>query len=183
MDTFERYFNSSLRFLSFRQRSEKEVRDNLTRKIRHSGKRSASRIRSEELDSGVLHADALSPQNDDKIIDQVIDKLKEKKFINDEEFAKWWIESRTRFRPRSLKLIAFELKQKGIAQDLIESGIRNQELGIKDDASMARKLVEKKIGKYKGVSKQELYQKLGSFLVRRGFNWETIKQAIDEANA
>ncbi len=151
MDTFERYCNASLRFLSFRPRSEKEVRDYLNKK-----------------------------KVDPLIIEKIIIKLKEKNFINDAEFAKMWVESRTRFKPRSIKFIIIELKQKGISQDLIKSVIQNSEFRIQNDLEQAKKLVEKKREKYKGVSKQELYQKLGGFLARRGFDWETIKASIDE---
>lgn len=151
MDDFEKFYNKALRFLSFRPRSEKEVKDNLQRK-----KASFS------------------------IIETVLKKLKEKKFINDEGFAKWWVEQRTSFRPLGLRLIKIELRQKGISDEMIESGIMNQESGAKNDLGLARKLIEKKIARYKGLSKQELYQKLGGFLARRGFDWETIKQAIDE---
>ena len=152
MQDLDRFYNYSLRFLSYRPRSEKEVRDHLIRK------------KAESL-----------------IIDRIIIKLKEQKFINDEEFAKWWIEKRTTFKPRSLRLIKIELKQKGISNEIIESGIRNQESGIENDLQRAKKLLERKIEKVKGLSKQKIYQKLGSYLSRRGFDWETIKQSIDES--
>src|SRR3989344_5237128 len=100
MDELDKFYNSSLRFLSYRPRSEKEVRDRLKSK-------------------------KATPE----IIEKIITKLKEKKFINDEEFTKLWIESRLRFKPRSLRLIEVELRQKGIGEELMESGIRNQELG------------------------------------------------------
>lgn len=152
MDDFENFYNKALRFLSFRPRSEKEVKDNLKRKK-----------------AGSL------------VIDKIIVKLKEQKFINDLEFVKWWVEQRTSFRPLGLRLIKMELRQKGISDEMIESGIMNQESGAENDLGLARKLIAKRLLRYKGLSKQELYQKLGSFLARRGFDWETIKQVIDEA--
>lgn len=154
MDNFEKFYNVALRFLSYRPRSEKEVRDKLVRK-------KASK----------------------EIIEKVVAKLKVQKFLNDEEFAKWWIEQRTQFKPRSLKFIKFELKHKGISDDLIELGIKNQELRIESDLELAKKLVETRIKRFRnkfGMTREELYQKLGGFLARRGFDWETIKQSIDE---
>ena len=53
--------------------------------------------------------------------------------------------------------------------------------GIQSDLEMAKKLAEKKMPKYKDLPKQEIYQKLGGFLARKGFNWDTIKKAIDDA--
>ena len=150
MGDFERLYNKALRFLSFRPRSEKEISDK-------------------------LKTQKASPV----IIEKVISKLKEQKFLNDEEFAKWWIEQRTTFKPRSLRLIKLELRQKGISKEIIESRIINQE--SRGDLERAKELVKKRIEKFRDLSKKEIYQKLGSYLARRGFDWETIKQAIDES--
>jgi SOS response regulatory protein OraA/RecX len=80
-----------------------------------------------------------------------------------------------------------ELKTKGVAQDIIEQAISNFQFSIVNeeesrgvnDLETAKKLVEKKIARYMHLPKQELYQKLGGFLGRKGFDWETIKRAID----
>ncbi|QQG40957.1 MAG: regulatory protein RecX [Candidatus Levyibacteriota bacterium] len=145
MDEFEKYYNHALRFLSFRPRSEKEIRDNLKKK-----------------------------KVDPLVIEKIIIKLKEQKFVNDKDFARMWVESRMRFKPRSQRFIILELKNKGIVQDIIDSIIQN------NDLEQAKKLVVKKIEKYQELPKNKLYQKLGSFLARRGFSWETIKESIDE---
>lgn len=150
-EEFKKVLDKALRFLSFRPRSEKEIKDFLKRK-----KVSAS------------------------VIGIILTKLKNQKFVNDEEFAKWWMEQRTSFRPLGLRLIKIELRQKGLSQEIIEKIISNDEFLISNDLEQVRKLIEKKIARYKGLSRQELYQKLGGFLARRGFDWETIKQAIDE---
>lgn len=144
MDPFEFYCTKALRFLSFRPRSEKEVRDFFNKK-----------------------------KVDPQIIEKIINFLKEKNFINDQKFVAWWIEQRTTFKPRSLRLIKMELQQKGIADELIEFPISN-------DKEQAIKLIERKIEKYKDLPKYEIYQKLGPFLARKGFNYDTIKASIDE---
>lgn len=159
MDSFEKLYNKALRFLSYRPRSEKEVRENLSKKSRKSRK---------------------VEQIDEEIINQVIDKLKQQRFLNDEEFARWWIEQRTKFSPRGLRLIKIELRQKGISDELIELGTKNQELGKEDDLTLAKDLVRKKLPRYKNLEKKEICQKLGAFLARRGFDWDIIKQSIDE---
>jgi SOS response regulatory protein OraA/RecX len=51
---------------------------------------------------------------------------------------------------------------------------------VGSDLERAKRLVTKKIGKYKGLEKRELYQKLGGVLARNGFDWETIKASIDD---
>lgn len=152
MDEFEKYLNKALHFLSFRPRSEKEIRDKL-----------------------------LSKKAPEEIIERIINSLKEHKFLNDEDFAKWFIEQRLRFRPKGMRIIKMELKQKGISKDIIESVIQNSEFIIQNDLESAKKLVEKKFDKYKDLEKQAIYQKLGAFLARRGFDWGTIKKSIDDS--
>ena len=149
MGDFERFYNQALHYLSYRTRSEKEVRDKLKTK-----------------------------QVDPQTIEKIIAKLKEKRFINDEEFARQWIENRIRFKPRSERLIKMELKQKGISEDIINSLIGNSNSAA-TDLDSAKKLVEKRIGRVKNLPKQKIYEKLGRYLASKGFNWDTIKKAID----
>ena len=150
MDLFDKYYTLSLKFLSYRQRSEKEVRDYLGRK-----------------------------RSQPDIVEQIITKLKEQKFLDDEEFARIWIESRNRSKPRSNRLLRLELKRKGIASEIVDrltaDGKRQS-----TDLELAKKIVSKKINKLRNAEKQEIYKKLGGMLARRGFDWETIKRAIDE---
>lgn len=151
MDQFDRFYNKTLKFLSFRPRSEKEIKDYLTRKKAGSF-----------------------------VIEKIIKTLKDQNFLNDLEFAKWWIEQRIRFKPRSSRLIKMELKQKGISDEIIEFQISNIQYPISNDLERAKKIAESKIYKYKGLSKQEIFRKLGSLLARRGFSYDVIKQSIDE---
>lgn len=148
---FEGFYNKALKFLSYRPRSEKEVRDNLLKK-----KASSS------------------------IVDLVIKKLKEQKFLNDKEFTKWWIEQRTLVKPTGKRLIKIELKRKGIDKELIDEILENVEDLVHNELELARNLVQRKINKYKGLDRQKIYQRLGGFLSRRGFDYDTIKKSIDE---
>jgi regulatory protein len=79
------------RYLGFRARSEKEVREYLTKKL-------TTQI----------------------VIDQTIQHLKDYNYINDDEFTDWWINQRQTHRPKSKRIIKMELKQKGISDEIIE---------------------------------------------------------------
>jgi regulatory protein len=150
MDHYQQYLKSSLYFLKFRPRSEKEIRDNLKEK-----------------------------KASDEIIEQVVSWLKEKKFVNDFEFARMWAESRTKYKQKSKRIIQFELQQKGISKEIIMSVMQDDEVVVQNDLESAIKIVEKKIMKYEELPRYEIYQKLGSLLGRRGFDWEVSKKAID----
>ncbi|MBI4096189.1 MAG: regulatory protein RecX [Candidatus Levybacteria bacterium] len=145
MEDFEKIYNFALRFLSYRPRSEQEIRNKLKEKK--------------------------VPQ---ETIEKLISKLKEKKFIDDVEFAKKWIESRLRFKPRSLRLIQIELKQKGIDPETIN----NLQLTI-NDLEQAKKLVEKKMRSFGKLRMTP--EKLGRYLASKGFDWDTIKRSVDDA--
>ncbi len=150
MDSFEKYFTISLRFLSYRPRSEKEVRDNLIKK-----------------------------KADLQLIEKIIQDLKKRKFLNDLDFAIWWVEQRSKVKSQGKRLISLELQRKGITKDIIEEVFSTAEEAV-PEIEKAQKIVEKKISKYKGLPRHEIYQKLGGMLARRGFDFDTIKHAIDE---
>ena len=157
MDGFEKFYDKALRFLSYRPRSEKEVRDNLKKKSFGHG-------------SGPSET----------TIELIIKKLKEQRFLDDKGFTRWWIEQRTLVRPTGRHLIKVELKKKGVDKELIDEIFNEIEDVVVNELELARKLVQRKIEKYRGMDRQRIYQKLGGFLSRRGFDYDTIKNAIDE---
>lgn len=159
MDEFEKFYNKALRFLSYRPRSEKEVRDNLSSKGRWASGRKKP-----------------SPE----LIEKVIEKLKEQKFLNDEEFVKWWVEQRTTVRPKSFRVIKMELQQKGISVEIIDSIIPDSSFIIRSELKTVKRLIQKRLSRYRGLERKEQWEKLAGFLWRRGFEYETIKDALDE---
>ena len=179
MEDFERFYNIALRFLAYRPRSEEEIRKYLLKKtakknfLRHSRLDRESDPRFREDDTIGIEDDTIG------IIEKVIAKLKEQKFINDEEFVKWWIEQRSAFKTKSIRFIKMELQQKGVDINVTDRIIHNSEFIIQNDLERAKKLIEKRIERVRNLSRQEIYRKLGSYLARRGFDWETIKKSID----
>ena len=86
----QRCLNAALRFLSYRPRSEAEIRMRLRRGF------------------------------DQKTIDRVILQLKARRMIDDVAFARFWRENRESFSPRSERMLKLELKRKGIAVEVID---------------------------------------------------------------
>ncbi|MBU3978817.1 recombination regulator RecX [Patescibacteria group bacterium] len=151
MDPYNNYLNTVLHFLSFRSRSEKEVRDKLLQKN--------------------------APL---EIIEKIISKLKQQRFLNDEQFAKDWVRSRSTYRLKSKRIIKIELQKKGIDHEIIEKVLSPKDDEEFSDDQQVKKILEKRLSRYKGLPRNILYQKLGGFLARRGFNWDTIKKNIDD---
>ena len=149
---YDRYLKNTLHFLKFRDRSEKEIRNYLQQK-------------------------KASPE----VIEEIISYCKDHSFINDEKFAVDWVRSRSTYRLKSKKIIKMELIKKGIDPEIIEDALGDlrEDEGTNTDLSLAKRLVKLRLPRYGDLPRQEIYQKLGGFLSRRGFNWDTIKQAID----
>jgi regulatory protein len=148
MDFFEKYYAFSLRFLSYRQRSIKEVRESLEKK-------------------------KASPE----VVEKIIALLMEQKFLNDTEFARSWIESRLRSRPKALSILKQELHQKGISREIIEEIIPERKV---TDSESIKPLIEKAQRKYAKLDPKERKQKIAAYLGRRGYSWDTIAPAIDD---
>ena len=160
-DQIERLINKALKFLSFRPRSEKEVRDYLLRK----GK------------IGEIEKSDTEKTQYEKSVEKVVQKLKNLDQINDKEFASWLVEQRKRFRPRGNRLIEAELAQKGIDKDTINE--ITQEKNQESEEELAIKAAKKKLPSYKKLNRDEFRIKLGQYLARRGFDWGTIKKVVD----
>ena len=160
-DQVERLFNKSLRLLSYRPRSEREIREHLLRE----GKL-----------QGIGKSDFEDSQYENSI-DKALSKLKGLKQIDDKEFALWWIDQRKKFKTRGVWAIKMELIQKGIDKDII-SELLNQD-DEEAEEELAMRASQKKIGSYNKLDKYEFRNKMGQYLSRRGFGWSTIKKVVD----
>lgn len=160
-------YNRVLGFLSYRPRSEKEVRDYLFKKIsvRQSGYRTVS--------------GQLADQRQSVFIESIVSRLKSLELIDDSDFTKWWIEQRQTFRPRGVYALRQELRQKGISEDLMAKWL-NGYMAEKTELGGAQKAAHKRLKALKSLTPKETRQKLTRFLVYRGFSYPTIKLVLDE---
>jgi regulatory protein len=153
-DTGEVAFQRALRFLGYRPRSEAEIQ----RKLREQG-----------FEENVANA--------------AIQRLKENGFLGDEQFARDWVENRTTFRPRSKRMLAVELRQKGVEEETIQRALA--ETG--DEDSLAYQTAIKYARRLAGTDWETFRKRLGAFLMRRGFSYGTIapilRQVWDETQS
>jgi regulatory protein len=97
-DEAEVVYQKALHFLSFRPRSEGEVRQRL-----------------------------LKQKYNEAVIDATIVRLRENGFLGDQQFASLWIENRSTFRPRSQRMLAMELRKKDVPEEVISSAMEEAE--------------------------------------------------------
>jgi regulatory protein len=143
-DARERAFQQAMLFLSYRARSESEIRKNL---------------RKHEIPEAV--------------IEQTLERLRQDGLANDNQFASAWVENRSTFRPRSRRMMAMELKQKGLDDEAIRSAVESV-----DDEAAAYEAAQKKAARFKSLEWNDFRRKLSEFLARRGFSYSVISPIV-----
>jgi len=108
--------------------------------------------------------------NWDILFDEIVGKLKEYKYIDDESYARSFVSSRLRNKPRGKNILISELISKGVSKDIAEM-VCNEE--VVDELEVLRKAFEKK---YRGKEFDIKDQKMVGFLLRKGFSWDLIEQ-------
>ena len=101
-------------------------------------------------------------------------RLEELDLIDDEAFARYWIDQRARFKPRGIPLLQQELRQKGVDQQIIQDLLNDL-----DNSSAAMQAAEKKVRSLMRYDEPEFRKKLTGYLQRRGFNYEEIRDVVN----
>ncbi len=143
-DEREQAYQQALLFLSYRARSTSEIRRNL---LKH-------KVPAE-------------------VIDQTIERLKTERLVDDDQFAKAWVENRSTFRPRSRRALAVELRQKGISDGAAQSALAEV-----DEDALAYEAGLKRARRLEALEWNEFRTKLSEFLARRGFSYSVIAPVV-----
>ncbi len=141
--------NYTFKLLSYRQRSTKEINERLKKR-------------------------GFAP----RVIKQTIEYLSQLQFLNDESFAKSWIQAKIQSKPSGRFLLRYQLRQKGVAEEVLEK-VFSEYLSQYNEADAARKLAASRRKRYKGLESPKVKKRLYDYLCRRGFTQEAILQAID----
>ena len=150
---FGKVYTRALEYCFSRPHSAKEVRDYLYRKTRDT------RTRTGETRKGVSMA----------ITQRVFDRLVERGYINDESFARFWLENRHQRKGASRRKLVAELRSKGVESGVIERLLTDSSRNDRDEL---QKIIVKKRARYSDE------QKLVSYLARQGFSFDDIREAL-----
>lgn len=112
------------------------------------------------------------------LIEEVIEKCREKEYLDDCEFAKAYVKSRISSKPRGRRLLLAELSKKGVSRDLADEVVENA-LAETDESELALKLLYKKSSRFDPQKAVDLTDKIYNFLSYRGFNYDTIRTALN----
>jgi regulatory protein len=124
---------------------------------------------------------------EEHVIAATVDRLVELGYLDDVAFAAWWADQRDRHAPRGRRMIEAELRQRGIGRDVID-GLRETHADPDrppEDAAMPATEAERATAALAAhlrgrplPSDPRSLQRIGMFLVRRGFDAETARGAI-----
>jgi regulatory protein len=109
-------------------------------------------------------------------IEETIQRLQSAGLLSDTEFARSWVENRCTFRPRAKRALVFELRQKGIIDQEIQSAISDL-----DETKLALQAAEKVASRFQKMPFDEFRKKLFGYLSRRGFSFGTANEVIQNA--
>ncbi len=144
-DHFHRCLNAAIHYLSYRPRSDSELRERLHQRGFNDGTQEA-----------------------------VIARLKEQGLVDDTAFAQFWMDNRQSFSPRSRWLTRLELRQKGVANNIID-----QVVDAIDDDDSAYRAAMSKARSLPRSDYQSFRRRLSEYLKRRGFSYGVINHTVE----
>jgi len=104
----------------------------------------------------------------------VLERLTRAGLVNDREFAQFWVENRAAHRPRGRRALRAELRQKGIATEVVEAAVSD----VDEDAA-ALAVGEGRARRLLSLDRQGFRQRLYGYLQRRGFSYEVCRRVTD----
>ncbi|MHB9154768.1 MAG: regulatory protein RecX [Endomicrobiales bacterium] len=110
-------------------------------------------------------------------VDRVFNRLRELGYLNDAQFASDWVRYRTQ-QGKGPSLIKAELRRKGISGEMIAEAFSGLEVSPEDLAAQVRDIAEKKLKTLQGLPPRTAARRLAGYLVRRGFDLNTISEVL-----
>ena len=145
-DLFHRCLGAAIHYLGYRPRSEAELRER-------------------------LHRRGFDGDN----VEATLAKLREQGLVNDLAFAQFWKDNRQSFSPRSQWLTRSELRQKGVADDIIDQVVADV-----DDEDNAYRAAMSRARSLPLSDYQSFRRRLGEHLKRRGFGYRVISHTVEQ---
>lgn len=160
---FSKLYARTLEYSLMRPRSEREVRDYLYKKTLTTKYKSK---KTGEMKERAGYSVILT--------DRVLQRLVERAYVDDRQFARWWVENRNQRKGSSLRKLRIELQAKGVDRTIIDAVLDESD---RSDDDEIMKIIAKKRNRYPDE------QKLIAYLARQGFMYDDIKRALaDDPN-
>ncbi len=109
---------------------------------------------------------------------QVVERLKELDYLNDEKYAADFIRSRLSSKPVSRRRLAEQLYQHGVEKEIIDRQLG--EISDIEETENARAVAEKYMQQFAALPERERAERVIKRMTARGFSYETIKSVLRE---
>lgn len=147
-DSFHKSYAKVINYLGFRMRTKKEIRDYL-----------------------------IKDEVDEEHIKKIMDKLIERKLVNDGEFAELFVNTRMKSSAKGPTLVKQELMRKGVSSQIANEAVEN--IDYNTQYEKATKVAEKRLRRNTKDSFRKQMDQLRAALMRNGFTGDVIKAVID----
>jgi regulatory protein len=104
------------------------------------------------------------------VCNEVVQHLLSGDYLDDERFAIEWVENRAEFRPKGIRLLAAELRAKGISTEFIANALVSY-----NEEEAARKVARKASSRFAHLPWETYQKKFVGYLSRRGFQYSLAR--------
>jgi regulatory protein len=111
-----------------------------------------------------------------ELIEKILNALSDRGYLDDEKFARAWVENRRLLKNTSKRRLMLELQQKRISSEIIS-------LVLEEDETDEHQVLKEVIAKKSTQSRYQDEQKLIAYLLRQGFNYSDIKTVLQEESS
>lgn len=146
LEEIERARLVAVSLLSVRPRSRRELSDRLTRKGAPA-----------------------------EVVARVVEEMARRGYIDDDAFARYWVENCQANRPRGQRALVAELRAKGVAADAIEAAVAPT---VGDEEGSALVLARRRARTLREPDPRRFRQRLGAFLQRKGYGYDTVRTVV-----
>ena len=116
----------------------------------------------------------------EEVASAMLDKFEAAGLIDDEEFARAWVQSRQRSKGLSSRVLAMELRRKGVDDEISKEVLA--ELDPADELEAAHRLVQTKLRSLERFDDTTKTRRLTSMLARKGYSpqiaFDVVRQEL-----
>jgi regulatory protein len=121
----------------------------------------------------------------DAVADGVLERFTEVGLIDDQAFARAWVESRHHSRGLSRRALSTELRRRGVADDDVRDAVET--LDPDQEVATARQLVDRKLRSTRGQPPDARARRLVGTLARKGYGpalaYRIVREALEAEGA
>lgn len=115
----------------------------------------------------------------DSLIEDIVAGLGRSGDLNDERFARFWVESRMHMNPAGDVVLKHELKANGISDQIIEI-VLAEKAERYDEYEVALSMAKDRFERLKKLDRRKATKRVYDFLLRRGFKYDNIRRVVEE---